>query len=447
MLKSIRATALLCVICLASLASKTVLAGTYVDGALGDWVSNHGATTFADLLSHHPRFTGELIRVSAMQQGRPLPVSDKLTALITRQITEILLASTTSKIVFEHSKRCQPINVSTVLGIEVQPISTDEFRVMMAMVDTVEGIWIPGTNVSWRGKLTRAQRQAYATSVPGTTNSKVVTAHEVVAALVSQLQCSPGLETPLFITTQGSLASQNLVVGIREALSTKTAMTLSRESAASVLSLQQDQPAKGYQRHSLYLSASEPGGHAQLLAMVQSYAADHDTGTSMARTPLERTPLALISDIRLTEKSDRRSVCEPRDKHCVDIQFDLFSRAYPILFYTKAGSAQLVNCQVPRKTTSGTQHYGLRVPKERQGFTQTSARQTSPAVGFYAVITRDPDLAAQLNRLLAENSSGCTKIERDHQWMDRLNRILTTNDSKIDWRAIHLTDQGVRFDT
>ncbi len=159
-----RALSFIITICVVLGASSSANAATKRTQSLEGWLTTTVTPKLANTLSSHPKFRGEVIRMSAMQDGHIIPHSNKLISNIERDLTHLLNRYQNIRIQW----RGQPSKPSDrpihyVLGIEVQPHGTYEHRVTLAMVDLSEGIWVSGTAARWQGRLSRSEKAAYAT--------------------------------------------------------------------------------------------------------------------------------------------------------------------------------------------------------------------------------------------------------------------------------------------
>ncbi len=126
---------------------------------LEHWLSGTVAPRLAMKLEKHPKFSGEVIRLSAMQGGRLTETSNDLVRMIERDLTVRLMRYEGIRIRY-HGQPFKPTDrpVHYVLGVDVHKHHGSEHRVTVAMVDLTEGIWVGGTAFRWQGRLSRAER-------------------------------------------------------------------------------------------------------------------------------------------------------------------------------------------------------------------------------------------------------------------------------------------------
>ena len=166
--------------------------GELFGGELGNWLSRDAQPTLVKLLSSHPRFHGERVRVVVMRDGQPATESDGLSQAIRAQLTHELAQIDNVQLVWGDSRRgCEvPRKTPYLLGVEVSQESRTRYLVRIAMVDVEEGAWVSGASLQWRGQLTQEERRVrQLASVEGTagTIDKPLPAHNR-AAVVEQLR-------------------------------------------------------------------------------------------------------------------------------------------------------------------------------------------------------------------------------------------------------------------
>ncbi len=143
---------------------------------LDRWLADSAAPALADTLSKHPRFSGEVIRMSAMHDSRLVEASNALVRAIERDLTLHLNR-------FERVRIRWPGTAPApsdppahyVLGIEVRAEGGYRHSVTLAIIDLAEKIWVSGTATRWEGRLTRSQEQMLATAstLPAATPTSV----------------------------------------------------------------------------------------------------------------------------------------------------------------------------------------------------------------------------------------------------------------------------------
>lgn len=432
----------------------SVYAARVVDGSLGAWIEQDVSPMLSKLLTNHPRFKGEPIKIMAMSGGFPVVVNNKLTNQIREQLTEDLLSGAEVKIVFDDNNRCRPVKVNTILGIEVQKHTSGKHRVSLAMVDIEEGIWLNGTNISWNGKLTSSQRRAFKAGVERRVAASILASYEtseIAEALYSQLQCNETIISPVFFEPVVDDSGQAVLRHLREKFSSSVLTTIDKNTAASIISLRL--PAFYSEGDDLRRQSPVTGSYILGLANIDDPLRVHriaevrvshrgsagtKISTHQAVYPNTQYPAApgILSEIHIAEGHSRDNVCEPRKKDCVDVSFDVNQPAYTVLFYSVNGQAAPLSCKPPGRKQTGKQYYGLNVP--------AGLDPNRPTVGFYALAFKDRAAARQVHSVISNNNSICGgRKQSTSTWMASLTRLLDRYGDKYrdrtDWQAIHLT--------
>lgn len=143
-----------------------------LSGELGTWLSTRAGPALAELLKHEPRFIGEQIDIVALQGDRPAAIDSVLTADISDEVRRILLAEPGIRIPLQR-RGCEFTTAKIVLGIRVDRLDRNRHRVLLALLDMEENIWINRSPQVWTGRLSTGQyrrltRPAMAATDPAT---------------------------------------------------------------------------------------------------------------------------------------------------------------------------------------------------------------------------------------------------------------------------------------
>ena len=414
-----------------------------VDGALGVWLLEEVSPQFSELLNNHPRFKGTRIRIMALRDGRPFPITDRLSERIKRQLTQDLLQSADVQIVYDRYQHCQPESVSTVLGIEVLRITPTIYRVVLAMVDTDEGIWLSGTNIVWQGRLDQSQQRffAQAANAAGGTELPVAQTDEVVGALQAQLKCHRGIVAPIYFSIEDHAALRDIGRGLKQRISSRSLVTINKSDAQSILSI-------GVDGNSIYVELATvelPDYRSRIAAVRVNGLTTPATGSNLpamgyaqdyVRLASTERPDRLLSDLQI---ADRGGVCDRRSRTCVDITFRLNEPAYLVPIYIKDGMAEVVNCRLDKRVGIGFQQYGVNVSTRSQGGSR---------VGFYALAFKLRSDARAVLSLLRDSSRKCRGSNRFRIPVTTIlkpylscasNSYEKCGSGQFDWTAIHLS--------
>ncbi len=435
-----------------------LLADNQLGAELGDWVDDKAVPKLSELLTRHPRFKGMPIKVMAMKDGYPDTISDELTHQIKSQLIDGLLKTSDIRIAIESTAPCQPLKVDTILGIEVKKQHGNKYRVALAMIDIEEGIWLNGSNISWQGKVSRDQKKAY--EMPFTSPAAglaVLNLNQTAAiteALVSQLQCSVYLPSPLYFEPVEDESIAAIQSRIKSRLSRSFATTIQLSEAASIINLQHIRKTgsndaripthlnKDYFTHTLGLNMATTSAPEDMHRIATVRVVQEPTmANPVARTTINSTRTSgdhsevapdLLTEIKLVSNYMRSNACQTGDRQCVDIRFSLKRPAYTVIFYSKNGELRPITCDKPTRNAAGSHHYGLILPE--------GTSPDIPATGFYVVAVEKRSTAIALNQTLTNTSHHCTG-----EGADDPQALITFRDSlkkfsrQTDWQAIHLT--------
>ncbi len=440
------------------LSAGSLFADNQLGADLGDWVNDKAVPKFSELLTRHPRLKGSLIQVMAMEDGYPVTVSDELTQQIKSQLIDGLLKTSDVRIALDNTRRCQPLKVDNVLGIEVKKQHNSRYRIALAMVDVEEGIWLNGSNISWQGKITNDQKKAYRTPFSTPTEERpIFNLKQTVAitqALIAQLQCAMNIPSPIYFEPVLDESIAAIQGRIQSRLSKSVAITMQMSEAASVINLKNVPDAdaintldsahigKGDFTHTLGLSMASASAPEEMhriatvkvmdLAMATSTPASLLTRSSPRVSEHEQAVPDLLSEIRLVSSHSRNNACQNNDRQCVDVKFSLRRPAYTVMFYSKEGQVRPVNCDKPARTAAGNQHYGLMLPEGKSA--------DIPTTGFYVVAVEKRSTALSLNQTLKTSSHHCTgELTDSPLGLIAFKNQLKKFSHQTDWQAIHLT--------
>ena len=160
-----RTASLIITVCFAACFGVKSWAATPI--SLDGWLARDAAPKLARTLGQHPKFSGEVIRMSGMQDGHLTDATNQLVQEIERELTLQLNRYDNVRIRWNGSEaRPSDAPVHYVLGIEVRRKGTHRHTVTLAIVDVSEGIWVSGTAHRGSGRLSRTQQTALEQSTP-----------------------------------------------------------------------------------------------------------------------------------------------------------------------------------------------------------------------------------------------------------------------------------------
>lgn len=422
-------------------------------GSLGNWLQAEAIPELTTLLAMHPRFVGERIKVVAMTDGQPTTASDRLTQAIREQLTHKLTRVKGVQIAWrETSARCGiPRKTPYLLGIEVIRQSASKYLVRIAMVDVVEGVWVSGAHLQWRGRFTTEERRALARPVVdapvGTIDQPLPATQRsaVVKHLLRNVECTlrGGLEGSVFVVAadERDPLLVGLVAELRQKLTQSALLDLADNKRGADWWLMLDTTTDVGEAVVATLvtpeinKAAEPVV-AQRLASVYVQRATgrvarrvqpSNNVVGVAPTPKRVTPANLIEGLHRVNLS-AGDQCFARSADCVEVGFELAAPGYLLVLRTRPdGGMSLGSCSSPKRTAGAKR---FRLPMRAGG------------AGFYAIATEDQNLANRLQKILHSGASNCGASVADG-WLDRLEDLLASQPAHIDWRPFYASpEQG-----
>ena len=436
-------------------------------GPLGEWLRRDAQKQLTDLLSTHPRFRGERIRVVVMRDGLPATESNGLTQAIRSQLTHKLAQISNVQLVWGETLRgCQvPKKTPYLLGVEVARESRTRHLVRIAMVDVEEGVWVSGAHLQWRGLLTQAERQAsLAVSVDGVagTIDKPLAASNraaVVEQLLASIQCSlqGGVDGSVYIAAadESDPLLAQLAVQLRKRVLHSAWLTVAENAAAAdwqlrlvaaedvgesvvaTLSAQGSAEKDSVQRlAAVYIRRNAEGAESAGVQRKRLASAGHP------RTPIQSGPTQpgpIKSSRTLPEPGDEflgeihPVALEPGDKcyspaaNCTEVQFEMANPGYVLVVRKSNNALTLSSCKAPVRSD------GLK----RYRFTAADAHRSD--VSIYAVATADRKLASELHQrfLAAVTNCGERAGIRSDVWLANLDTLMNRVPGKIHWQALY----------
>jgi len=411
-------------------------------GSLGAWLRDDAQTQLTDLLSSHPRFRGERIRVVVMRDGLPAAQADGLAQAIRAQLTHKLAQINKVQLVWGDSLRgCQvPRKTPYLLGVEVERESRHRHLVRIAMVDVEEGVWVSGAHLQWRGLLTQAERQAKQTlsveGAAGTIDKPLAATNRlaVVEQLLASIQCSlrGGVEGSVHIAAAdpNDALLAELAVQLRKRVLHSAWLTVADNPLAADWQLRLVAAKDVGESVVATLSAGAQGGKdasSQRLAAVyirrdRAEAVPVEFANAVSNEPYEN----LLGEITPVPVEPGETCFSPR-ANCTEVQFDMAEPGYVLVVRNSGGTLGLSSCKVPARS-SGLKRYRFHAADLGRG-----------DVSVYAVATTDRKLAAELHREFSSVASNCGRGSpvSSGAWLANLEQLVSRAPDKIHWQAFY----------
>jgi len=423
-------------------------------GSLGDWLRRDAQVKLTELLSSHPRFRGERIRVVVMREGSPATESDGLTQAIRAQLTHDLAQIDNVQLVWGDTARgCQvPRKTPYLLGVEVMRESRSRHLVRIAMVDVEEGVWVSGANLQWRGQLNQAEQRAHLTaSVDGQagTIDKPHSASNrtaVVEQLLESIQCSlqGGLEGSVNIaaTDEQDTLLVELARKLRERVMHSAWLSVAEDAETADWRLRLSAVQDVGESVVATLDSVASGTSAQRLAAVYVRRDANDTRVARsgsAPSGKENNERAQLTDNLLGEitpvVSQPGERCFSPRANCTEVSFDMAAPGYVMVLRAGDGAVNLNSCKQPVRT-SGVKRYRFKTT-DLGSEPVSSSERGGPSI--YAVATLDRKLALELHRefLRAGSNCGGSVGAQNDDWLLALDAMVSRVPEKIDWQVFY----------
>lgn len=428
-----------------------------VDGALARWLDSQGPL-FAERLARHPRFAGATFEFVAVADSAPVTYSDGLREAIERRLRKHLLREEGLRVALSGTGgACARSSAELLIGVEVVARDSRRASVHVGVIDQVEGVWVSGAAMDWRGQLAQSERLALAS--PRSTEHAAVPladARAVAAALTSQLRCSwpSDLDGRVHLAGQDEGPQAAVAAAFRAELGRTPLVVVSDDALADwELRLELDRDvlrpevrlllagndARAPQR--LATVAVGLGHAAPAVVPAPAFSAPAPIAIAEAAAPRPSTevPPALLSAPRL-EQVRRQGICQRggEDVLCAELSLEIERSAWVHVLSTSNGRARPLSCD-PRPSRS-------EAGERRFRFAIGTAEVGRPDTGVYVLATRTRAVARRLAEVLRAAPGACgTRASRplDH-WLADLTEVLARAEDEVDWHAIHLVRDGDR---
>jgi len=461
----------LCIVLFATLPSGAVLAATSSDGlvtgGLERWLNTDVLPPLKKLLSNHPRFKGETIRVAGLTDGRPHQVSDELTQAVASALTHGLLKEDGVRIAWRETSASPcalPRALPYLLGIEVSRKGSRSFQVTVSMIDVDESVWVAGASYRYDGRLSTAQTGAVnrpiTTAAVGSVSSPApLVDHAVItAALAAQIGCR-GIEGEVFIRVPQQAALAPIVANLQQQVARRASLDVvtDQKSADWVLQLQLKRVVGAGHELVALMSANETQGAAaadgdapaqQRLAalFVEPTAAQLAQFAPATKSPQKpsvpsdarqsiagaQTAVELIKSVKRS-RPDAGSKCRTRRGRCVEVEVELNRPAYLVLFHTAADS---IRAGRSSGVSVGRCERAFVDPKS--GRTRYRVTTQTREAGIYVIATPQLSVAQQLQRQLAAGDANCQAVGGDSSWLSATRQLLDAVADRIDWQVVRI---------
>ena len=402
-----------------------------LSGELGLWLSQTAIPELTESLARHPKFSGEPIRIAAVDGSQASTRSSLLADAIRQQLTHAILRKGKNNVANNQDPTlCNriPKPIYYLVGIRIEPLSRSDHRISLAVMDLETSMWVSGISLTWQGRLLNSERAALAAlpqngPVGSLENPIAFSAIKTLTeALYAQVQCRlpQNLNGTLSATKPKQQDLQLVLHDLQERLALSAQPVSSDPQQADwLLHADLQQVTDDLQLLTLNLQPQGAPNQAQRLASM------YVSGTRQlsATASLPVNPASAL----LSELSIPTTTRQCRSGECAEIEVDLYEDAYLLVFRTYHGQVEPLFCgQAISKKSAGIHRYRLQTMPEQR-------------VGFYVIASRERQVARTLQRQLGRAPGACNQPPANNSnWLPSTLAKLTNSSTAIEWRALHV---------
>lgn len=434
---SLLAALLLC------LANLSWASGALLTGQLGRWLDTEATPELAELLSRHPKFNGEVVRIVSLDNGKPTQHISALDQAVLEHLSAALRRHEGVRLAWQEPiSSCRvKQDLTYLLGVEINGGGAADSTVNIGMIDVAESIWVSGVSLNWRGRLNSAERMAMSRSVNGrprgtiTAPMPITDAQTIAELLQRNIQCTlpDGINGPVYIEPPQS-ADLNRIRGELQrqlTLTAQAAMATSAADAQWTIQLQQT-PLSGSTSELVASLRDDSGSANQHLASV-FVSGPISPADRVTETRVAAATVPLLSPLAITPAGSQRACKGDANRlgPCVEVTFELAAPAYLFVMTTDHRELNLSSCSRNiREAAAGPRKVLLRAPANQSADTDA---------GVYALAVEDRAAARAIARHLSRAPGACaSESSRSmHSWLNGLDEILSRYPNTYTWEATH----------
>ena len=423
------------------------------------WLDHELSPYLARQLAQDPRFRDQSVMLVRLNGSEIQAEIDQLTRHIRRQIEDDLLSTPGIRLPWQpmtqmpkHHRRLSNIqcrtsrNADYYIGIEINPVLSDRYRVSVRALDMSEHEWLNGFGMHWQGRLTRDEREALSRFsvdeslrglrvLPFTTRQTDMAADYLannVSCLLRQQDEDQLLIHVQPVDDQGAYMSGMLkLVANNLSRYHEVSITGQAEQADYVLTLEALTVQPGLDQ--VWSAISRKHSSVRLSGMdTSTYIAQDSVQTGGSRFS---TPRPQIQNIEFAEAPDR-SLCPDTTGHCRLLTIDV--RDTNEVFIVQHRAPARLEYLPPAACGVRTRSLGVNANRH-----QVSVEPGNGETTFHAIAanqhSRDAVAAhlARLPRSCASPQSGLDKGEMD-LWLTQLEQIMQQQQTHISWAATRI---------
>lgn len=425
---------------------------------LNRWLDKVAGPQLTEKLANHPKFKGSTIGFAPASNNQLNTDKNKLYQEIEQHLThQILSAGKTDIATSIAGQGCQQIRQATeyIVGIQIVPVSGNNYRVQLKVMDRQQGVWVSGISYRWHGRLSKRQMQQLekrsAVLATGTIDRPFAIQQQQLAAvhLLEQVHCSLpiGIDGLVYLKPSSHSAQDILLNTLQQSLQSRPQWVFTRQQleAAWLLELELVDNKNTHNQWLVSLTPNTASGAPQILASTFWQAAASDPAVAQqperreeTENPSVRGVIALesapapIGDVlgRLSWRTSK--ACRNQTRHCVEITLNLSEPAYVMLVRTHDQQIKTATCdQNLQLKQPGKLRYRISMP-----------RQSRQPTGVYAIASQSKETFEKLQRNIHGAPGSCSSTQQKPQtWLTSASRVLSELAEQFDWRSLHLTDK------
>jgi hypothetical protein len=126
------------------------------------WLAETAVPALTMQLTTHPRFKGQSVRIVVFENDQPAALSNMLAMSFRDHLADAVIDVPSIRVISSpapgSSSDCSRDDVHYLIGLQISSLGEDRVRIDLRVLDSEDGTWVPGFDLSWRGSLSRSQR-------------------------------------------------------------------------------------------------------------------------------------------------------------------------------------------------------------------------------------------------------------------------------------------------
>lgn len=417
-------------------------------GSLGRWLDTDATPKLAQILSKHPKFSGEVVKIVSLDNGKPAQDLSQLHQAIQDHLTQQLRKHKGVRLAWQESAQScgVPQNLTYLLGIEIRTSGAHNQSLSIGMIDVAESVWVSGVSLNWQGRLSSAERLALKRPVgsnpTGTIASPLpINATEAIADLLQRnIRCSlpEGLNGTVYLEPAQTAALNRVRGQLQRQLTLSAIAAIAASPGDAQWTIALAATSMGSQTQEIVATLKDREGAAN-----QHLASVFVTGAPAPTLSGDDTRIASLGGELLTpmqlQRSSSGGVCTSHRNDpdpCVEVTFDLTRAAYLFVLSSNDRELRSTSCERnARRLDAGPRKFRMRVPVSRQPGTADA--------GVYAIAVEDRAAARAIARHIRTAPGACASHSSRglNAWLNKLDEILNRYPDTYQWQAVHLDAQ------